>query len=325
MERRTFLAGTGVVLLAAPLAAEAQPRAGKPPRIGWLTSSVVHTSNVDAFREGMRSLGYPEVNLELRAAAGRVDRLSALAAELLALNVEVIVTDGGAAALAAKHATATVPIVIGATAGDLVRQGLVASLGRPGGNVTGFTLSSGGELNGKRLELLREALPALKLAAILWNPRSDVRRMGLGGIETAAKALGVRLEVIETRDEQEIERAFSSAVRSRATAVLTLADAFLWSQRAYIVGLAARHRLPGMFPEEEFVEAGGLMAYGPHVQDNFRRAAGYVDKILRGARPGELPVEQPTKYKLVINLKTAKALGLTIPPSLLGRADEVMQ
>jgi putative ABC transport system substrate-binding protein len=325
LERRTFLALVSGGLLAAPLAAEAQQRAGKPPRIGWLTSSVVHANNVDAFREGMRALGYPEVNLEFRAAAGQMDRLSTLAAELLALNVEVIVTDGGPAAFAAKHATATLPIVIGATAGDLVQQGLVASLARPGGNVTGFTLSSGVELNGKRLELLREALPTLKRVAILWNSRSDVSRMALEGTETAAKALGIRLEVIETRDAQEIERAFSSVVRSRAAAMLTIADAFLWSQRAHIVALAARHRLPGMFPEEEFVEAGGLMAYGPHVQNNFRRAAGYVDKILRGAKPADLPVEQPAKYKLVINLKTAKALGVTIPQSLLLRADEVIQ
>jgi putative ABC transport system substrate-binding protein len=325
LERRTFMALVSGSLLAAPLAAEAQQRAGKPPRIGWLTSSIVHANNVDAFREGMRALGYPEVNLEFRAAAGQMDRLSTLAAELLALNVEVIVTDGGQAAFAAKHATATLPIVIGATAGDLVQQGLVASLARPGGNVTGFTLSSGNELNGKRLELLREALPTLKRVAILWNSRSDVSRGALEGTETAAKALGIRLEVIETRDGQEIERAFSGAVRSRAAAMLTIADAFLWSQRAHIVALAARHRLPSMFPEEEFVKAGGLMAYGPHVADNFRRAAGYVDKILRGAKPADLPIEQPTKYKLAINLKTAKALGLTIPPSLLARADEVIE
>jgi putative ABC transport system substrate-binding protein len=325
LERRTFMALVSGSLLAAPLAAEAQQRAGKPPRIGWLTSSIVHANNVDAFREGMRALGYPEVNLEFRAAAGQMDQLPTLAAELLALNVEVIVTDGGPAAFAAKHATATLPIVIGATAGDLVQQGLVASLARPGGNVTGFTLSSGVELNGKRLELLREALPTLKRVAILWNSRSDVSRVALEGTETAAKALGIRLEVIKTRDGREIERAFSGAVRSRAAAMLTIADAFLWSQRAHIVALAARHRLPGMFPEEEFVKAGGLMAYGPHVPDNFRRAAGYVDKILRGAKPADLPIEQPTKYKLAINLKTAKALGLTIPPSLLSRADEVIE
>ena len=229
IQRRTFLVGGGTMLLVLPLPAEAQHQTGKLPRIGWLTSSVVHPRNVDAFREGMRALGYRDVSMEFRAAAGQMDRLPALAAELLALNVEVIVTDGGPAAVA------------------------------------------------------------------------------------------------EMRDAEEIERAFSGARRSRATAMLTVADAFLWSERARIVALAAQHRLPSMYPEEEFVEAGGLMAYGPHVPDNFRRTAGYVDKILRGAKPADLPVEQPTKYKLVINLKTAKALGLKIPPSLLQRADEVIQ
>ena len=273
----------------------------------------------------MRALGYPEINLDARAAAGQMDRLPALAVELLQRNTEVIVTDGGQAAVAAKHATATVPIVIGATASDVVKQGLVASLARPGGNVTGFTLSAGAQINGKRLELLREAVPTLKQVAVLWNSSSDVARAALEDSNTAAKALGVNLETLGIREPQDIERAFGSVAQARATAILTIADAFLWSQRGHIVALATRHRLPGMFPEEEFVEAGGLMAYGPHVPDNFRRAATYVDKILRGAKPGELPIQQPTKYKLVINLKTAKALGLTIPPSLLGRADEVIQ
>jgi len=323
IDRRTFLAGTGGVLLAVPLAAEAQQR--NPPRIGWLTSSVIHANNVEAFREGMRALGYPEINLDTRAAEGQMDRLPALAAELLQRNVEVIVTDGGQAAFAAKRATATVPIVIGATAGDVVKQGLVPSLARPAGNMTGFTLPAGAQINGKRLELLREALPTLKQVAVLWNSSSDVNRAALEDTNTAAKALGVHLETLEIREPQDIERAFSSVAQARATAILTIADAFLWSQRGHIVALAARHRLPGMFPEEEFVEAGGLMAYGPHVPDNFRRAATYVDKILKGANPGDLPIQQPTKYKLVVNLKTAKALGLTIPPSLLGRADEVIQ
>ena len=325
IDRRTFLASTGAVLLAAPLAAEAQQQARKPPRIGWLTSSVIHANNVEAFREGMRALGYPEINLDVRAAAGQMDRLPSLAAELLHRNVEVIVTDGGQAAFAAKRATVTVPIVIGATAGDVVKQGLVASLARPGGNMTGFTLSAGAQINGKRLELLREALPTLKQVAVLWNSSSDVNWAALEDTNTAAKALGVHLETLEIREPQDIERAFSSVAQARAKAILTIADAFLWSQRQHIVALAARHRLPGMFPEEEFGEAGGLMAYGPHVPDNFRRAATYVDKILKGAKPGDLPIQQPTKYKLVINLKTAKALGLTIPPSLLGRADEVIQ
>jgi putative ABC transport system substrate-binding protein len=324
VDRRAFIAAVGTGLLAAPLVAEAQQQARTPPRIGWLTSSVVHTNNVEAFLDGMRALGYPEINLDVQAAAGQMDRLPALAAELLQRNVEVIVTDGGQAAFAAKRATATVPIVVGATAGDVVRQGLVASLAHPGGNVTGFTLSVGAQINGKRLELLREALPTLKQVAVLWNSRSDVNHAALGDTERAAKALGVHLETL-VREPPDIERAFRSVVPARTTAILTIADAFLWSQREHIVTLAARHRLPGMFPEEEFAEAGGLMAYGPHVADNFRRAAIYVDKILKGAKPGDLPIEQPTKFELVINFKTAKALGLTIPPSLLARADQVIE
>src|SRR5260370_24695530 len=184
MDRRTFLAGTSAVLLAAPLAAEAQQRPRKPPRIGWLTSSVIHANNVEAFREGMRALGYPEVNLDTRAAEGQMDRLPALAAELLQRNVEVIVTDGGQAAFAAKRATATVPIVIGATAGDVVKQGLVPSLARPAGNMTGFTLSAGAQINGKRLELLREALPTLKQGAVLWNSSRDGHRTALAATNT---------------------------------------------------------------------------------------------------------------------------------------------
>jgi putative ABC transport system substrate-binding protein len=322
MDRRAFLA-TMVVVVGAPDAAEAQA-ARKPPRIGWLTSSVVHARNVETFREGMRALGYREISLEIRAAAGQTDRLPALAAELLALDVEAIVTDGGPAAAAAKQATATVPIVIGATAADLVRQGLVASLARPGGNVTGFTISTGPELVGKRLELLREALP-LNRVGILWNPRNEVARSQLEGIGKAATALGLQFELFQATDTQSIERAISDVARSRASAIFTMADAFLWSQRTHVVSVAARHRLPGMYPEAEFVEAGGLMAYGPNVPDNFRRAAGYVDKILKGAKPGDLPIEQPAKFELVINLKTARTLGLTIPPSLLLRADQVIE
>ena len=323
ISRRAFVASVTGGLLA-PLTAEPQPQARRPPRIGWLTSSVVHANNVEAFREGLRALGYPEINLDERAAAGQMDRLPALAAELLQRHVDVIVTDGGQAAFAAKHATTTVPIVIGATAGDVVKQGLVASLAHPGGNVTGFTLSAGAQINGKRLELLREAVPTIKQVAVLWNSRSDVNRAALEDTKTAAKALGIQLETLEIQEPQDIERAFSRVASARPTAILTIADAFLWSQRAHIVALAGRHRLPGMFPEEEFVEAGGLMAYGPHVADNFRRAATYVDKILKGAKPGDLPIEQPAKYKLVINLKTARVLGLAIPQALLLRADQVI-
>ena len=323
MDRRTFLTlASGV--LALPLGAEAH-QSDKAPHIGWLTSSVVHTRNVEAFRQGLRSLGYTEVSLEFRAAAGDMDRLPSLAADLLALGVDVFITDGGPAAFAAKRATATVPIVIGAIGGDLVRMGLIASLGHPGGNVTGFTISTGADLYGKRLELLRETMPTLSRVAIVWNPRNKDTLADLPTIETAARTLGLRVDVIGAQDVQEVERAFGRAIRNRAGAVLMVADAFFWGERGQLVTLAARQRLPAMYPEVEFVEVGGLMAYGPNVSDNFRRAAAYVDKILKGAKPGDLPVEQPSRFELVINLKTAKALGLTIPPSLLQRADQMIE
>ena len=325
MDRRAFIGTVALGLLSAPLASEAQ-QAGKVPRIGWLTNSIVHTPNVEAFQEGMRAHGYREVSLEFRAAAGRIDRLAALAAELLALNVEIIITDGGPAAVAAKRATATVPIVIGAATSEfLERQGLVASLARPGGNITGFTISTGTELYGKRLELLREAVPGLSRVALVWNPNNQGGRISLREIETAAKTLGLEAQAIEAPDMEQLERGLGRAARSPAGAMLTIADAFLWSQRARVVSLAARHRLPAMYPEGEFAVDGGLMAYGSRVPDNFRRAAGYVDKILRGVKPADLPVEQPTKFELVINLKTARALGLTIPPTILLRADQVIE
>jgi putative tryptophan/tyrosine transport system substrate-binding protein len=323
VDRRTFLTlASG--FLALPLGAEAQ-QSDRAPHIGWLTSSVVHTRNVDAFRQGLRALGYTEVSLVFRAAAGHMDRLPSLAAELLTLGVDLLITDGRPAAFAAKHATATVPIVIGAIGGDLVRMGLIASLAHPGGNVTGFTISTGADLYGKRLELLRETMPTLSRVTIVWNPRNKDTRADLLTIETAGRTLGLRVDVIGAQDVQEVERAFGLAIRNHAGAVLMVADAFFWGERGQLVTLAARQRLPAMYPEVEFVEVGGLMAYGPNVSDNFRRAAAYVDKILKGAKPGDLPVEQPTKFELFINLKTAKALGLTIPPSVLQRADQVIE
>jgi ABC-type uncharacterized transport system substrate-binding protein len=322
--RRALLYGA-VGVLGASRAAEAQ-QAGKIPTIGWLTSSVVHAPNVEAFRDGMRALGYPELRLELRAAAGRVDRLSALAAELLSLNVDIIVTDGGPAATAAKQATAMTPIVIGAATTEfLLQQELVESLARPGGNVTGFTISTGADLYGKRLELLREAIPNLRRVVIVWNPSNEGARASMPAIEASARALAVQAQPIAASSIEELDRGLSGAVRSPATGVLTVADAFLWSQRARIVSLAARQRLPGMYPELEFALEGGLMAYGSSVPNNFRRAAGYVDRILKGTKPANLPVEQPTTFELVVNLKTARALGLTIPPSLLARADRVIE
>jgi putative ABC transport system substrate-binding protein len=313
----------GLAVMAAPLTGEAQQ--GGAPRIGWLTSSVVHTRNVDAFRRGMRDLGHRDVNLEIRAAAGDVDRLPGLAADLVALNVEVIVTDGGPALFAARRATTTIPIVIGAAATDLVRQGVVPSLARPGGNITGFVISTGVEIDGKRLELLREAIPALTRVAVVLNPRNQVSLLTRPSIEAAAQALSIQLDVVEASDAEQLERALTAKGRGRVDGLLTTADAYLWSLRDRVVAISARHRLPAVYPEVEFVEAGGLMAYGPNVPDNFRRAAGYVDKVLKGAKPGDLPIEQPAKFDFAINLKAAKALGLTIPPSLLLRADQVIE
>ena len=321
MDRRAFLGTVG--LLAAPLAAQAQ-QAGRVPRIGWLTSSAVHAKNVDAFRAGMSALGHRDVRLDLRAAEGRTERLPALAAELLALKVDVIVTDGGPAARAAKQATGTTPIVIGAAA-DLLHQGIVASLARPAGNVTGLTISTGPEMHGKRLDILREAVPSLQRVVVAWNPRNDTARLALPAVEQAARALRVQVELIEAQDASGLDRTLSKRARTRADALLLITDAFFWSQRHHMAALALQHRLPAMFPEPEFAAAGGLMGYGPNIANNFRRAAAYVDKILRGAEPGDLPIEQPTTFELVINLKTAKALGLTIPPALLSRADQVIE
>ena len=312
-----------LILLGAPLVAQAQP-GGKVPRIGWLTSSVIHEPNVNAFREGMRGLGYSEVTIDFRAAAGHADRLPTLASELVRLKVDVVLVDGGTAAIAARHAISDVPVVIGAMA-DPVRDGIVASLARPGGNITGFSISTGPELNGKRLDLIREAVRGVARVAVVWNEGNPSSRAGLTDVTGAAKVLGITIVPLGVLDAPGISRAFADAVRSRAGAVLTLSDAFLWSQREHIVAMAARYRLPAMYPEPEFVTAGGLLAYGPNIPDNFRRAAVYVDRILKGAHPGDLPVERPTRFALLVNLKTAKALGLTMPPSLLLQADQVVE
>jgi putative ABC transport system substrate-binding protein len=320
--RRAFVAGMAAVM-AAPSGTEAQ-QSGKP-RIGWLTSSDIHQRNVDAFRQGMRALGYGDITLEFRVAGGDVDRLPVLATELVSLGVAVIVTDGGVAVPAAQRATRTIPIVIGATAADLVRDGMVASLARPGGNITGFVISTGAELYGKRLQILREAMPGVTRVGVVWNARNDVARMALASIASAAESMALTVDLIEVRDAQDIGRAVAGAAGRRVGAILTVADPFFWSQRARIVTLINGQRLPAMYPEVEFAEAGGLMGYGPNVPDNFRRAAGYVDRILKGTNPGELPIELPTKFDLALNLKTARALNLTIPQSLLLRADEVIQ
>jgi len=329
IERRTFLTMVPVALLAAPLAAEAQ-EAAKIARIGWLTGNLAANPHTrEAFLQGLRDLGYVEgrnLVIENRDAEGKVERLPALSAELVALKVDVIVAPGTLAALAAKHATRTLSIVF-PVAIDPVQSGLVPSLARPGGNVTGLSFV-GPELVGKCLEQLKQAVPGVSRVAVLWQPGGIGERTEedmLKEAETATRALGVRLQLVEARGPADIDRAFSDITRGRAGALAVLGSVMFLNERRRLVDLAAKNRLPAVYAQREFVDAGGLMAYGPNVADLFRRAATYVDKILKGAKPGDLPVEQPTKFDLVVNLRTAKALGLTIPPSLLLRADEAIQ
>jgi ABC-type uncharacterized transport system substrate-binding protein len=327
IDRRTFLAGTGAVLLTAPLAAEAQQTA-KVPRIGYLAlNPTPHLT--EAFRRGLRDLGYVEgrnLVIEYRDAEGKSERLPALAAELVALKVDVILASGTPAALATKQATKTLPIVFTAIA-DPVTSRLVTSLAQPGGNVTGLSVLAP-ELVGKSLDQLKQAVPGVSRVAALWQPGGvgeRTERDMLKEAEVAARALEVRLQVVEARGPADFDRAFSKMTRARAGALTVLTSSMLFGERRRLVGLAAKNRLPAVYPWREGVDAGGLMSYGANNADLSRRAATYVDKILKGAKPGDLPVEQPTKFELVINLKTAKALGLTIPPALLQRADEVIQ
>jgi len=327
--RRVFVGSLTGGLVAAPLAAEAQ-QAAKVPRIGRLVNNPAASPHLtEAFLQGLRDLGYVEgrnVVIEYRDAEGKLERFPALAAELVALKVDVILAPGTPGALAAKQATRTLPIVfIGA--GDPVTSGLVTSLARPGGNVTGLSNLTP-ELVGKRLELLTQAIPGVSRVAVLWQPGGLPERTEkdmLKAAEVAARALGVRLQFVEARGPADFDRAFSEMTRARAGALTVLATTMLLGERRRLVDLAAKNRLPAVYELREFVDAGGLMAYGPDLADLFRRAATYVDKILKGAKPGDLPVEQPTKFELVLNLKAAKALGLTIPQSVLGRADEVIQ
>jgi putative ABC transport system substrate-binding protein len=329
IDRRAFISGITVALLAAPLAGEGQ-QAGKVPRIGYLALNPAANPHLhEAFRQGLRDLGYVEgrnVVIEYRSAEGKRERLPALAAELVALKVDVIVAPGNLAAVAAKRATRTLPIVFAAVA-DPVTSGLVTSLAQPGGNVTG-SANLHAELVGKCLEQVKQAVPGASRVTVLWQPDAQGERMGkdiLKGAEVVARALGVQLQFVEARGPADFERAFSEMTRARADALTVLPSAMFINERRRLVDLAAKNRLPAVYPSRDSVDAGGLMSYGPDLPDVFRRAATYVDRILKGAKPGDLPVEQPTKFELVINLKTAKALGLTIPQSLLQRADQVIE
>jgi putative ABC transport system substrate-binding protein len=330
ISRRTFVATVTGGLVAAPLAAGAQ-LAAKVYRIGFLSTLPPGSSGVahlwEPLMQGLRQLGYVEgenLVIERRyAPEGQPDHLSELAADLVRLKVDVIVAGGSLTPHAAKSATTTLPVIF-TNHGDPLGSGLVVSLARPGGNVTGLSLLSL-ELVGKQLELLKKAVPRIVRVAILWNPTSRTHPRMLNEAEAPARALGLRLERLSASGLDDYDRAFEAMTRARADALLVLGDPIFWYQRSRIVELATKRHLPGMFGQREFAEAGGLMSYGADLRDNFRRAATYVDKILKGAKPGDLPVEQPTKFELVINSKTARALGLTILQSVRVRADQIIE
>jgi putative ABC transport system substrate-binding protein len=325
--RRQWVIVISASALVAPLTSIAQAQ-DKIWRVGMLEtiSTTLNAANLDAFRQGLRELGYVEgrnLIIEYRSADGRSERFAALATELVGLKVDLIVTRGTPASLAAKNATRTIPVIM-ANAGDPVDSGLVASLARPGGNVTGLS-SLSVNLEAKRLGLLRELVPGIARIAALYNMSSPVSPPQWKEIEGAARAAGVQSQLLDVRKPEDLGPAFDAASRQRADGLIVGQEGLLQANRKLIVELAAKHRLPAIYRSMEFIEVGGLLAYGPSYPDLYRRAATYVDKIFKGAKPGNLPVEQPTKFELIINLKTAKTLGLTIPPPLLLRADEVIQ
>jgi putative tryptophan/tyrosine transport system substrate-binding protein len=327
LRRRDFVTVLGGAAVGWPLLARAQ-QPNKVARIGRLSplSVAAEAPMLAGLRQGLSELGWIDgqnLAFELRFAEGNLDRLPQLADELVRAKVDVIVTGSSPGASAAKDATSTIPIVM-VTTGNPVQGGLVASLARPGGNVTGVT-ALGQVLNVKRLELLKEAVPEVKRVAVLTNPASPYTEPFLQESEAAAHALGVEVRVADAREPDELERAFQAIVKERADALMVLSDPMFITRRRQIVELAAKNRLPSMFGERGSVHAGGLMFYGANLPDMYRRAATYVDKILKGTKPADLPVEQPTTFELVINLKTAKALGLELPWFLQQRADEVIE
>jgi putative ABC transport system substrate-binding protein len=316
-------------MLAAPCAVEAQPP-GKVYRIGYLApgSGTGDPRPREAFREGLRDLGWVEgknIAIDYRFAEGRLERLPDLAAELVRLKVDVIAAATALPVMAAKNATTTIPIVM-LTVADPVGRGLVASLARPGGNVTGVAYGVGTETFGKGLELLKEAVPKVRRVAVLSNPDSPGQGLMITSVESAAQSLGLELQLVEARGPTQFDAAFAAMAKGRVMALLVVTDpTYLSGAAARLADLAVKSGLPSMHSQRAAVEAGGLMSYGPSIVDLFRRAGVYVDKILRGAKPADLPVEQPTKFELVVNLRTAKALGITIPPSVRARADEVIE
>jgi putative ABC transport system substrate-binding protein len=329
MKKHIFALSLGALLFALCLPAQAQ-QPTKIPRIGYLTGGSLSSSStsarIETFRQGLRELGYVEgknIVIESRYAEGKLDRLPALAAELVRLKVEVIVTGGGQATRAAKEATNTIPIVM-AQVPDPVGDGFVASLARPGGNITGLS-ALGPQLSGKRLELLKETVPKLSRVAVVGSSTTPGNAQQLREVKLAARALKVKLQFQDVLDPKDIEIAFQAASTGRAEGVLVLAAAVFVSRRTQVLDLAQKSRLPAIYYRQEFVEAGGLMSYGVNDTGLYRRAATYVDKILKGAKPADLPVEQPTKFEFIINLKAAKQVGLTIPPNVLARADRVIK
>ena len=315
-------------VLATVSSADAQ-QAKKVPRIGFLTlnSAAAVATRIAGFQRGLRDLGYVEgenIAIDYRYADGKLDQRAQLLAELIRLNVDIIVTHSTDTVLAVKKANQTIPIVF-ASAGDPVATGIVDSLARPGGNLTGLSLQSP-ELGGKRLELLKEVVPKVsRVAVLLWDRQSPGTTLQLKEIDAAATALGLQLQTVEVRgpEPNDLENAFSAITKARSSALIGLLSSRFSNNRERIATLALKNRLPAMYGDREFAELGGLITYGPESRDLFRRAATYVDKILKGAKPANLPVEQPTKFELVINLKTAKQIGLTIPPNVLARADKV--
>jgi putative ABC transport system substrate-binding protein len=329
VNRRKFITLLGGGGAAWPLAAHAQQQAGKVPRIGFLgvTSPSDRPPLLDAFRQGLRELGWVEgqnIVIDYRYAESRVDRLPDLAAELVRLKVDLIVSQGTQGVTAAKNATETIPIVM-ITVRDPVGTGVIASLARPGGNVTGMSGSAGLEIVAKQLELLKESVPKIRRVAILSNPTNAYHQLAIREVDVAARSLGVQLQFLEARGPNEFDGAFAAMAKERVGALLVVSDSMFNAHQTRLADLAARSRMPAAYGVRESVEAGGLMSYGASFLDLHRRSAAYVDKILKGAKPADLPVEQPTKFELVINLKTAKALGLEVPPTLLARADEVIE
>ena len=327
MDRRTFLAGAGAVLLAAPLAAEAQQAGQVLPRIGFLGIADAKSAAepFEAFRQGLHELGWIEgqtITIEYRWANGQTERLPALATELVRVRSDVIIASGTIGVEAARQATSHIPIVIAALLVDPVSAGFVASIAHPGGNITGLA-SQYEQVVTKQVQLLTEAVPGLSRLVFLGYKGMTTAPQATAA--TAASTLGLKTRLLEVREVADFEGAFRAAREGRAQAIHVLPSPFLNAHRRLLIDLAARYHLPAMYEFQEYVHDGGLMSYGANLVDMYRRAASYVDRILKGAKPGDLPIERPTKFELVINLKTAKALGLTIPPSLLGRADEVIQ